>query len=206
MLSSIKSSIYPLLLLLLITLSAAYTLPQILETTTIATEIETLLPVAETTTTVKTTIIVKGNTTTTTTPTKATTTTATALLKSTTTAKLLLLQNNTPSQQKIEDYGKSVKIFFPTPSDSEEESKFDVYGWKTTPLPNGNKMIFDNKPTTTSTEASVVIETTTTHLEANNATTNATILSFDDRVGILNLAPHCPDGFVIVNQRCHKSA
>lgn len=109
MLSSIKSSIYPLLLLLLITLSAAYTLPQILETTTIATEIETLLPMAETTTTVKTTIIVKGNTTTTTTPTKATTTTATALLKSTTTAKLLLLQNNTPSQQKIEDYGKSGK-------------------------------------------------------------------------------------------------
>lgn len=96
-----------------------------------------------------------------------------------------------------------MKIFFPTNNDSEEESKFDVYGLKTTPPPTENEVKIDDKMSTT--EASVTATTNST-TDASNSVSNSTVKSIDDRLGILNLAPHCPDGFVVVNERCHKSA
>ncbi|XP_054089961.1 uncharacterized protein LOC105213259 isoform X2 [Zeugodacus cucurbitae] len=185
MLSSIKSSALLLLLVsiaTLLSLGAAMKLRHIHETTTIATEAETLLPITTTTTT-------------TTTP------------KPATTAKLTtkkLLQSSAPSQQIVEDYEKSGKIFFPTNNDSDENSKFDVYGLKTTPPPKkDDKVKIEHKMATT--EASV-IATTKSATDATNSVSNSTLKSIDDRLGILNLAPHCPDGQVVVNQRCHKSA
>ncbi|XP_053962194.1 mucin-2-like [Anastrepha ludens] len=117
------------------------------------------------------------------------------------------VQSSAPTQQQIADYAKSVKIFFPSNDNSEEESKFDIYGLKTTPPPNGNKIQTGYKLHTT-TEATVIETTTTSAIafKAGNSTSNATLTSVDNRLGILNLAPHCPEGHVIVNQRCHKSA
>ncbi|XP_039957052.1 integumentary mucin C.1-like [Bactrocera tryoni] len=183
MLSSSKSSVCLLLLLAiteLLSLGAAMKMRHIHETTTIATEIETLLP-----------------TTTTTTP--ATTTKTTTI---TTTQKSL--QSSPPSQHNIEDYGKSVKIIFPTNDDSEDNRIFDVYGLKTTPPPP-NQEVVKTEDKMNATEATIITTTKST-TDGGDSVSNSTIKSVEDRIGVLNLAPHCPEGTVIVNQRCHKSA
>uniref|UniRef100_A0A034WNS7 Uncharacterized protein n=1 Tax=Bactrocera dorsalis TaxID=27457 RepID=A0A034WNS7_BACDO len=182
MLSS-KSPVCLLLLLsiaALFSLGAAMKMRHIHETTTIATEAETLLL-----------------TTTTTTP--ATTTKTTTV---TTTKKSL--QSSPPSQQNVEDYGKSVKIIFPTNDDSEDDRIFDVYGLKTTPPPpNQKEEKIEDKMTVTEATVNTTTKSTT---DASDSVSNSTVKSVEDRIGVLNLAPHCPEGTVIVNQRCHKSA
>nr|XP_036231532.1 integumentary mucin C.1-like [Bactrocera oleae] len=182
MLSSLKSTALLLLLLLIATvfsLGAAKNLRYKHEITTIATEAETLQP-------------------TTTTPKPPTT------VKTTTTTTTKLLQSRPPSQQNIVDCGKSDKIVFPTNDDSEEDSKFDVYGLKTTPPPpkqNEVKLVNIMTPT-----ESTIITTTKSTTEASDSVSNSTVKSFDNRVGVLNLPPHCPKGFVVVNQYCHQPA
>ncbi|XP_017471042.1 PREDICTED: integumentary mucin C.1-like [Rhagoletis zephyria] len=182
MLSSIKLT--TLLLLLFATVfcqSAAFTLPAAEATTTAVAVDETTTPTSS--------------------PTTPTTTT--------TQKSKLPVMDCTPSQQKMEDYAKSVKIVFPSTNDSEEESKFDIYGLKVTPPPKGvtNKTVSNVEAT----QETTVIETTTSSTTSTvsapgNSTDNVTPSSVDDRLGILNLAPHCPEGHVVVNQRCHKSA
>ncbi|XP_054740252.1 uncharacterized protein LOC129245854 [Anastrepha obliqua] len=178
MLSSTKFT--PLLLLLvaaLSTRSAAFQLREAYETTTVTVDEESTL-----------------------TPTPPPTPTMAKTTKK-------AVQSSAPTQQQIADYAKSVKIFFPSNDNSEEESIFDIYGLKTTPPPNENKIQTGYKLHTT-TEATVIETTTASAIafKAGNSTSNATLTSVDDRLGILNLAPHCPEGHVIVNQRCHKSA
>uniref|UniRef100_A0A0K8U4Z2 Uncharacterized protein n=1 Tax=Bactrocera latifrons TaxID=174628 RepID=A0A0K8U4Z2_BACLA len=133
-------------------------------------------------------------------PTTTTTTPATTM--KTTTKKSL--QSNPTNPQNIEDYGKSVKIIFPNNNDSEDNSKFDVYGLKTTPPPpNQEEVKIEDKIATTEATINTTMKSTTGD---SDSVSNSTVKSFDNRIGVLNLAPHCPEGTVIVNQRCHKSA
>ncbi|XP_067633397.1 uncharacterized protein [Eurosta solidaginis] len=142
------------------------------------------------------------------TPATLTPATATTTAKATLNIRGNLMQiGGMQNLSKKETLEKNVKVIFPSHDNSDEETKFDIYGLKTTPKPKDQTQIVNTMKTTdlTSLDETTTVDTILAETDNKNSTSNnATIKSLDDRLGILNLAPHCPEGHIVVNQRCRK--